>query len=200
MKPYAHSQLPLKGLDYSPLLNLVVDENSRISEYNGLLHGIPNAIVMLSPLTTKEAILSSRIEGTEATMDEVVEHEAGLVRDGEKGKDIQEIRNYRATLLHASEHIEAYPINLGLILQLHKILLDSVRGEGKSPGMFRQDQNWIGTADCSIEEASFVPPSHLIRKLKDNGLLVELDPASGRRSATLAFRNLINLVEGKIVL
>jgi Fic family protein len=111
--------------------------------------------------TTQEAVLSSKIEGTQATVDEVLEQEAGLTKEGEKYKDIQEISNYRSALFQASEHLKTYPIRLSLILDLHRILLDSVRGQGKSPGEFRKDQNWIGKAGCSIDEASFVPPSPL---------------------------------------
>jgi len=122
------------------------------------LQGIPNPAVMLSPLTTQEAVLSSKIEGTQATVDEVLEQEAGLIKEGEKYKDIQEISNYRSALFQASEHLRDYPIRLALIREIHKILLNSVRGQNKTPGEFRKDQNWIGKAGCSMEEASFVPP------------------------------------------
>ena len=113
---------------------------------------------MLSPLTTQEAVLSSKIEGTQATVDEVLEQEAGLIKEGEKYKDIQEISNYRLALFQASEHLRGYPIRLGLIREIHKILLNSVRGQNKTPGEFRMDQNWIGKPGCTIEEASFIPP------------------------------------------
>ncbi|MEZ5572941.1 MAG: Fic family protein [Halioglobus sp.] len=112
-------------------------------------------------LTTQEAVLSSKIEGTQATVDEVLEQEAGLLKEGEKYKDIQEISNYRLALFQAREYLEAYPIRLGFVRELHRILMDSVRGQDKMPGEFRVDQNWIGKQGCSIEQASFVPPSPL---------------------------------------
>lgn len=161
MNPYQPHQLPLKDLDYQLLFGLVGDANGELARYDGLLQGIPNPAVMLSPLTTREAVLSSRIEGTQATVDEVLEHEAGLLKEGAKSEDIQEISNYRSALSQASEHLQSFPIRLSFIRELHRILLSSVRGQDKTPGEFRVDQNWIGRAGCTMEEASFVPPSPL---------------------------------------
>lgn len=145
-------------MDFRLLLPLVGQANAALARYDGLLQGIPNPAVMLSPLTTQEAVLSSKIEGTQATVDEVLEQEAGLIKEGEKYKDIQEISNYRTALFAAREHLESYPIRLGFIRELHRILMDSVRGQDKTPGEFRKDQNWIGRVGCTIDNATFVPP------------------------------------------
>ncbi len=161
MRPYEPDPLPLSDLNYRQLLPLVGQANAALARYDGLLQGIPNATVMLSPLTTQEAVLSSRIEGTQATMDEVLEHEAGLLKEGEQFNDIQEITNYRKALLRGREYLEVYPIRLAFIRELHRILLDSVRGQDKMPGEFRKDQNWIGPPGCLLEEATFVPPDPL---------------------------------------
>ncbi len=161
MQPFTPHSLPIESLDYRLLLPLVGQANAELARYDGLLQGIPNPAVMLSPLTTQEAVLSSRIEGTQATVDDVLEHEAGLLKEGEKGLDIQEISNYRKALFAAREHLADYPIRLGFILELHRILLSSVRGENKTPGEFRRTQNWIGSYGCKIEQASFVPPNPL---------------------------------------
>ena len=161
MKPYRPHTLPVENLDYRQLLPLVGRANAVLARYDGLLQGIPNPAVMLSPLTTREAVLSSKIEGTQATVDEVLEHEAGLEKEGEKYKDIQEISNYRLALHQAVNYLANYPIRLSFIRELHKTLMDSVRGQSKSPGEFRKAQNWIGFAGCSIEQAAFVPPSPL---------------------------------------
>jgi len=158
MNPYIPDSLPITNLDYQLLFGLVGNANAELARYDGLLQGIPNPAVMLSPLTTQEAVLSSKIEGTQATVDEVLEQEAGLIKEGEKYKDIQEISNYRLALFQSSEHLRDYPIRLGLIREIHKILLNSVRGQNKTPGEFRMDQNWIGKPGCTIEEASFIPP------------------------------------------
>lgn len=161
MEPYVPDSLPLRNLDYARLLPLVGRANAALARYDGLLAGIPNPAVMLSPLTTQEAVLSSKIEGTQATVDEVLEQEAGLLKEGEKYNDILEISNYRRALYSARKYLETYPIRLGFIRELHRILLDSVRGQDKTPGEFRTDQNWIGRAGCSIEQATFVPPNPL---------------------------------------
>ena len=79
MKPYVPDALPLTGLDYRLLLPLVGQANAALARYDGLLQGIHNPTLMLSPLTTQEAVLSSKIEGTQATVDEVLEQEAGLL-------------------------------------------------------------------------------------------------------------------------
>jgi Fic family protein len=159
MTPYQPHLLPLEALDYRRLLPLVGQANAALARYDGLLQGIPNAAVMLSPLTTQEAVLSSKIEGTQATVDEVLEQEAGLLKEGEKFEDIQEISNYRRALYAASEHLKDYPIRLSFVRELHRILMSSVRGKDKTPGAFRVEQNWIGKHGCTIEQASFVPPN-----------------------------------------
>lgn len=159
MQPYTPQALPLVDLDYRLLLPLVGQANAALARYDGLLQGIPNPAVMLSPLTTQEAVLSSKIEGTQATVDEVLEQEAGLIKEGEKFKDIQEISNYRKALYSAREYLKDYPIRLGFVRELHRLLMSSVRGQDKTPGEFRLDQNWIGKHGCTIEEASFVPPN-----------------------------------------
>src|SRR5690606_41600885 len=101
--------------------------------------------ILLSPITRQEAVLSSKIEGTQATVEEVLEHEAGEIHDDRKNLDIVEILNYRKALILAEDHVEQYGITLGLLLELHKVLMDSVKGQNKSPGEFRKDQNWIGS-------------------------------------------------------
>lgn len=159
MQPYSPNELPLTDLDYRLLLPLVGQANAALALYNGLLQGIPNPAVMLSPLTREEAVLSSKIEGTQATVDEVLEQEAGLLQEGEKYQDILEILNYRQALFSAREHLKDYPIRLSFIRELHRILMNSVRGQDKTPGEFRLEQNWIGKHGCTMEQASFVPPN-----------------------------------------
>ena len=162
MKPHLPDALPLQNLDYGQLITLVGEANSKLAEYSGLLQGIVNPAVMLSPLTQQEAVLSSKIEGTQATVEEVLEREAGQRFDQRKNEDINEVLNYRKALMLSQEHLQdGRPITLSLLLQLHNLLLDSVRDQNKSPGQFRVDQNWIGRAGCTIEEATFVPPNPL---------------------------------------
>jgi Fic family protein len=161
MEPYVPQPLPLRDLDYRRLIRKVGPANAALARYDGLLQSVINPAVMLSPLTNREAVLSSKIEGTQATVDEVLEYEAGIEFGGEKVKDIQEIGNYRKALVLASEALADRPITLSLLRQMHAVLMDSVRGSNKTPGTFRIEQNWIGPAGCTIEQASFVPPSPL---------------------------------------
>ena len=105
MQPYVPCPLPIANLDYHRLFALVGEANAELALYDGLLQGIVNPSVMLSPLANEEAVLSSRIEGTQATVDEVLEQEAGLIKEGEKGKDIQEIINYREAMLSAQGYL-----------------------------------------------------------------------------------------------
>ena len=159
MQPFIPYVLPINELDWRLLLPLVGQANAALARYDGLLAGIPNPAVMLSPLTTQEAVLSSKIEGTQATVDEVLEQEAGLLKEGEKYEDIREISNYRQALYQAREYLKDYPIRLAFVRELHRTLMDSVRGKDKTPGQFRLDQNWIGPLHCPIEQATFVPPN-----------------------------------------
>lgn len=161
MKPYEPSALPLAGIDYGSLVGPVGRANAALARYDGLLQGIVNPLVLLSPLTTREAVLSSRIEGTQATLDEVLEHEAGDLKAGEKAQDIREIQNYRQVLKLATEALAQQPLSLGLVRQMHALLMDSVRGQDKDPGRFRREQNWIGPAGTPMEQATYVPPGPL---------------------------------------
>ncbi len=160
MKPFDPQILPIKEVDWEPLIPLIGKANRALAHYDGVLLGVPNPEVLLSPLTTEEAVLSSRIEGTQATLGEVYRFEAGEAPEKEsRRQDIGEILNYRRALRDAEEELRTRPFNLNLLLRLHSILLDSVRGQNKARGRFRTDQNWIGTAGTPLEQAAFVPPA-----------------------------------------
>lgn len=161
MPPYIPCDLPLRDLDLVKLITLVGKSNSSLASYSSLLQTLDNPSVMLSPLTFNEAVLSSKIEGTQATLGEVFEHQAGKEFSDRKNEDIQEILNYRKALRLAQRDVRDRPITLTLLLGLHRILLRSVRGQNKSPGEFRREQNWIGSPGDPIEKATFVPPSPL---------------------------------------
>jgi Fic family protein len=166
MKPYVPDSLPLTKLDLGRLFRQIGPANAALARYDGLLQSVINSSVMLSPLTNQEAVLSSKIEGTQATVDEVLEYEAGIEFDPELVKDIQEIVNYRSALTLAKETLSQRPLNLLLLRQMHGALMNSVRGADKNPGQFRSQQNWIGPEGCTMEQATFVPPSPL--QLRDH--------------------------------
>lgn len=162
MKPFQPQKLPLKEVKWEPLIPLIGKANRSLSHYDGILYGVLNPEVLLSPLTTREAVLSSKIEGTRATLGEVLKFEAGEQPEEESRRlDIQEIINYRKALHYAEDSLKARPFNLNLLLELHSIILDSVRGRNKSRGKFRTMQNWIGPPGSPVEKAEFVPPDPL---------------------------------------
>lgn len=163
MEPYLPIELPVNNLDYGNIIGLVGRANAELARYDGLLQAIINPEILLSPLTTNEAVLSSKIEGTQATLDEVLKFEAGMdLREERKRQDIQEIVNYRSTLIFAEQELQNRPLSLFLIRQMHKELMTSVRGADKQPGAFRSTQNWIGLAGTPIEKALFIPPEPFV--------------------------------------
>lgn len=158
IKPFTPLTLPLQ-LDWESLIPFIGAANRALATFNGALYGMPNAELLLSPLTTQEAVLSSKIEGTQATFGEVLQFEAGEEPEQESRRlDIQEILNYRTALQSAESELRTRPFNLNLLLRLHSILLDSVRGRDKGRGRFREIQNWIGRPGSPIQEASYIPP------------------------------------------
>lgn len=160
MKPFTPEKLPIKDIDWEGLIPVLGKANRALAKYDGALYGLPNPEVLLSPLTTQEAVLSSRIEGTQATLGEVLKFDAGEEPQQEsKRLDIQEIVNYRRALRVAEAELQSRPFNLNLLLHLHDLLLDSVRGRNKARGQFRKHQNWIGAPGSTVESADFVPPA-----------------------------------------
>jgi len=170
MKPVVPELLPLTEIPWEPLIPLMGQANRSLAHYDGLLQALPNPDVLLSPMTTQEAVLSSRIEGTQATLGEVLKFEAGEEPKAESRRlDIQEILNYRRALRKAETELKRKPFNLNLLLELHDMLLDSVRGRDKARGRFRTTQNWIGRPGAPIEKAQFIPPTPMaIPRLLDN--------------------------------
>ncbi|MCM0754037.1 Fic family protein [Desulfovibrio aminophilus] len=170
--PYHLGKFPPKDLDLRKLFPFVGPATSALGRYDGLLSAIPNKHVLLSPLTTQEAVLSSKIEGTHVTMGEVLEIEAG--GDSEKltkpkRDDAEEVFNYRRAMLACTEEMEKRPLSQHMLRTAHGILMRGVRGRNKSPGSYRKEQNWIGPKGCTIEEASFIPiaPEHLQAGMDD---------------------------------
>lgn len=117
---------------------------------------MPNLDLFIQLHVTKEAVVSSSIEGTQTRMDEALLPEAEV--QPERRNDWKEVNNYIIALNEAINELDRLPISSRLIKSIHKILLDSVRGEHKLPGEFRKSQNWIG--GNSLADAKFIPPNH----------------------------------------
>jgi Fic family protein len=160
---YHHGKFPPTDLDLAVLLPLVGPANAGIARFEGVLSGVPNPEVLLSPLTSSEAVLSSKIEGTQVTLGEVLEFEAqgNLFDESSPRKaDAREVLNYRAALREATRLLgEGLPLSQRLIKAAHHVLMDGVRGRNKAPGEYRRIPNWIGPHGCAVEQARFIPPS-----------------------------------------
>ena len=160
MKPFIPRKLPLESITWEPLIPLLSKANRSLAYYDGVLKGLPNPELLLSPLATQEAVLSSKIEGTQASLSDVLRFEAGEHPKEEVRKlDIEEILNYRRALKTAEAELKTRPCGLNLLKKLHSILLDSVRGRDKDRGNFRRIQNWIWAPGTPVEQPAFVPPS-----------------------------------------
>ncbi len=149
---------PEECIDWTALAPLLGPAAAALARYDEILNVVRNPELLLAPLTTQEAVLSSRIEGTQATMGEVLEFEAGQKVDSpERRDDIEEVVNYRAAMGEAEKMLTALPLSLRVVRKAHRVLLSGVRGRNKSPGEYRRIPNWIGSPGCSIDTATFVP-------------------------------------------
>ncbi len=158
---YHVGKFPPVGLNLEVLFPLIGPANAAVARYEGVLAGIPNPNVLLSPLTSREAVLSSKIEGTQVTLGEVLEFEAQgdlLDESTPRKADAREVLNYRAALNEATRLMAELPLSQRLLKATHQVLMDGVRGRNKDPGEYRRIPNWIGPAGCNIDQARFVPP------------------------------------------
>jgi Fic family protein len=159
---YHEGDFPPKRIEWERLIPLIGPANAALARYDGTLAAISNSALLLSPLMTQEAVLSSRIEGTQATMAEVLEFEAGLITeapDEHRTADIHEVLNYRKAMWRAVELLKELPLCQRLIKEAHEVLMQGVRGKNKSPGEYRKIQNWIGPPGTPIERAQYIPVS-----------------------------------------
>lgn len=149
------SRPPIKFDD--ELLNLLSEADRALARLDGIVTVLPNPDLFIAMYVKKEAILSSQIEGTQASLEGVLEFEANLVPN-ENIYDIKEVINYVKALDYGIERLKTLPMSLRLIKEVHKILMENTRGATKNPGEFRTTQNWIGPAGAGLSEAIFVPP------------------------------------------
>ncbi len=158
MTPYVPQKLPLDGLDWMRFMPLIGKANASLARYDGILQGIVNPQILLSPLTTQEAVLSSKIEGTHTSLEEVLEYEASEKAAPERQEDIREVLNYRRAMNEAVAYLRRRPVCLDLLKKVHRTLMEGVRGQERGRGQFRKVQNWIGRPNSTMDTAKFVPP------------------------------------------
>lgn len=146
------------ALSWTPNLVRALSEADRaIGRLAGEGGRLPNPHLLIRPFLRREAVLSSRIEGTQATLGELLASEAGVAVDRSPA-DLREVANYVVALEYGIKRLETLPLSLRLIRELHAKLLKDVRGNQATPGEFRRSQNWLGPAGCTLANATYVPP------------------------------------------
>ena len=155
MKPYKAKKMPLEYKIDKEMLKLISEANVKYGEYKSLLNSLEfDAGFFLDSIILNESYKSTQIEGTQISQDEMY-----YLKYMEQTDDNLEIQNLKKTIEYASAYLKnGNVINYELVNEMHKIILDSVRGSQKTPGQIRTTQNWIGPRGCTLEEATFVPP------------------------------------------
>ena len=152
------NSLPPK-LDWTPqLIRSLSDADRLIGQLSGEGKQLPNPHLLMRPFIKREAVLSSRIEGTQATLGELLANDAGASVN-RSPDDLKEVSNYVRALDHGIQRLGTLPLSLRLICEIHEKLMEGVRGDFATPGQFRKSQNWIGPAGCTLQNATYVPPS-----------------------------------------
>jgi Fic family protein len=160
------------GLTYGPPLVRALSQADRaLGELAGLGRTLPNPYLLTRPFLRREAVLSSRIEGTQASLVDLYAFEIEPPLFGAPSEarrdDVQEVQNYVRALEHGMKRLEDLPISQRLLREMHTVLMEGVRGQHREPGEFRRIQNWIGPPGAEVEEATFVPapPAEIPRAL-----------------------------------
>lgn len=156
---YHRGAFPPTDLDWASLIPRLGPTAAAIARYDGVLAAIPNAAVLLAPLTSREAVLSSGIEGTHATMGEVLSLEAGAeeLLPRERRGDIFEVFNYRAAMREAQTLLRELPLSQRVVCSAHRVLMAGVRGGDKAPGEYRRIPVWIGPDRHDPGTARYLP-------------------------------------------
>jgi len=155
---FVPNNLPPKIDRTAELVRILSDADRAIGRLHGIGLNLPNPNLLITPFIRREAELSSRIEGTQANIEQLYLFEVQEPAANAKTSDVKEVVNYVLALEHALARSSELPVCLRLIRELHAILLKGVRGEQSTPGEFRKVQNWIGPKGTPIEQASYVPP------------------------------------------
>ena len=155
MEPYKAKKLPFEYAIDKDMLILVAEANAKYGEYKSLLETLEfDSSYFLESVLLKESYKSTQIEGTQITQEELY-----YLKYMEKSDDSKEIENLKNAIEYAKKELKnGKKIDYQLVNEMHKLILDSVRGLHKSPAQIRTTQNWIGPRGCTIENATFVPP------------------------------------------
>ena len=153
-KPNPLPPMPEIEMD-EEIVKLLVDANKQLGKLDTASLLISNADLFISMYVRKEALLSSQIEGTQCTLDDVLDPEV----EKNVNLDVSDVINYVKATQYALKCLEKLPLCCRLIREVHEVLMEGVRGQDKTPGEFRHSQNWIGSANCSLKDARYIPPN-----------------------------------------
>ena len=137
------------------IVDLLVKANKQLALLEGISSRIPNIHLFISMYVRKEALMSSQIEGTQATLEDVLDP----CLEKNTNRPVGDVVNYIKATDYAINRLKELPLCNRLIKEAHEVLLSGVRGQNKSPGEFRHSQNWIGAAGCNLQDARYIPPS-----------------------------------------
>jgi Fic family protein len=150
------------------LVRLLSDTDRELGRLDGLASVLPDPNLFVAMYVRQEAVLSSQIEGTQSTLEDLLQFEADA-KGYHVPKDIEEVVNYVRAMNYGLERLKELPLSLRLIREIHAELLKGVRGGHRTPGEFRTSQNWIGPENCTLTTATFVPPPpHEMHQALDN--------------------------------
>lgn len=148
--------------------NLLSQADRSLGRLDGATDALPNPDLFVFMYVRKEAVLSSQIEGTQASLIDVLEFESKAL-EPDNPQEVAEVVNYIGAINYGLERLKNLPVSLRLIREIHQELMQGVRGAERNPGEFRRSQNWIGAGGCSLAEASYVPPPpHQMLQSLDN--------------------------------
>ncbi len=139
----------------SDIVKKLVEANRDLVRLDTAAKLIPNVELFISMYVRKEALISSQIEGTQCTLDDVLDPDV----DGNTNLDVGDVINYVRACTYAIGRLEKLPLCNRLLREIHQELLAGIRGQEKNPGEFRRSQNWIGAANCTLKEARYIPPN-----------------------------------------
>ncbi|MCX5636897.1 MAG: Fic family protein [Planctomycetota bacterium] len=155
---FVPNPLPPEIVWTDQLIRSLSDADRLIGQLSGQEKQLPNPHLLIRPFIKREAVLSSRIEGTQATLGELLANDAGAVVN-RSPDDLREVGNYVAALDYGIKRLNTLPLSLRLVREMHEKLMEGVRGDHATPGQFRKTQNWIGPAGCTLQNATYIPPS-----------------------------------------
>ena len=128
-----------------------------LGRLDGSIQTLPDPDMFVFMYVRKEAVLSSQIEGTQSSLDDLLAAEERIL-DADRPRDVDEVLNYVHAMNHGLARLAELPLSVRLVREIHERLLSGVRGQERTPGELRTTQNWIGPAGCLLNEATFVPP------------------------------------------